>query len=160
MKKFAFIFLLPYALCLMPLSTHAARQKHPSKNEINGPVAATVNYIFDGDTFAAAVKIADDIEISVRIRIKQIDAPELEARCDAERTGAIAAKNRLAELLPDGAHIQLYNIKDDKYLGRIDANVHLSDGRDVGEIMVTGGFAREYNGGKRAGWCDESGLAH
>ena len=53
-----------------------------------------------------------------------------------------------------GTIIELKNIKDDKYLGRIDANVILPDGRDVGDILIKEQLARPYNGGKRHSWCN------
>lgn len=63
------------------------------------------------------------------------------------------AKNRLKELLPVGTRVDLRNIKDDKYLGRIDADV-FSDGKNIGDIMVREKIARPYNGGRRRGWCE------
>ena len=116
-------------------------------------VPAVVDYIFDGDTFAAAVKIEEDISITVRVRIINIDTPELNGACPKEISMATQAKQRLSEILPIGTVVDLQNIKDDKYLGRIDANVILSDGRDVGKILVKEGLARRYSGGKRAPWC-------
>ena len=116
-------------------------------------VPAVVDYIFDGDTFAAAVKIEQDISITVRVRLINVDTPELNGACTKEISMAAQAKERLATLLPIGSTVNLQNVKDDKYLGRIDANVILSDGRDVGEILVKEGLARRYGGGKRASWC-------
>ena len=117
-------------------------------------VPAVVDYVIDGDTFAVAVNLDVDISITVRVRIINIDTPEINGQCDYEIEMAQRAKDRLAELLPIGAVIDLQNIKDDKYLGRIDANVILSDGRDVGDILVGDELARIYNGGKRLGWCE------
>ena len=117
-------------------------------------VPAVVDYILDGDTFAAGVKIDDDITITVRVRIINIDTPELNGACPAEIDKANLAKDFMFNLLPNGTVVDLQNIKDDKYLGRIDANVILSDGRDVGEILIKERLARTYNGGKRRGWCD------
>ena len=116
-------------------------------------VPAVVDYVIDGDTFAAAVKLDADISITVRVRIINIDTPEINGDCEYEIDAAHRAKDRLAELLAVGDVIDLQNIKDDKYLGRIDANVILSDGRDVGRVLVDGGFARPYDGGKREAWC-------
>lgn len=116
-------------------------------------VPATVDYVFDGDTFAAGVMLDDDVEITVRVRLINVDTPELNGECDAEIQLAQQARERLQELLPDGARVELRNIKDDKYLGRIDANVVLSDGRDVGDVLVRERLARPYNGGKRKSWC-------
>ena len=116
-------------------------------------VPAVVDYIFDGDSFSGQVMLADDIEITVRVRLINIDTPEMNGRCQAKRIMAQNAKDLLATLLPRGTVVDLQNIKDDKYLGRINANVILPDGRDLGEIMIDSGLARPYSGGKRAGWC-------
>ena len=115
---------------------------------------ATVGYIIDGDTFSAAVRLEDGIAISVRVRLRNVDTPEINGMCDLERAAAIRAKERLAELIPVGTTVDLQNIKDDKYLGRIDANVIMSDGRDAGDVLVSENLGRKYSGGKRAGWCD------
>ena len=117
-------------------------------------VPAVVDYVLDGDTFAAGVKIYDDITITVRVRFINIDTPELNGACKSEIDKAIMAKNFVSNLLVPGTVVDLQNIKDDKYLGRIDANVILSDGRDMGDVLVVEKLARPYAGGKRVGWCD------
>lgn len=116
-------------------------------------VPAVVDYIFDGDTFVAFVKLQDDIQISTRVRIMNIDTPEMHGMCDYETNMAMRAKNRLAELIPVGSIVDLSGIKDDKYLGRIDAYVIMPDGRDVGKVLIHEKLARPYSGGRRAGWC-------
>ena len=63
------------------------------------------------------------------------------------------ARDRLAELIPIGTTVELKDIKDDKYLGRIDANVIMADGRDVGRVLIEEGLGRPYAGGRRAPWC-------
>jgi endonuclease YncB( thermonuclease family) len=117
-------------------------------------VPAVVDYVIDGDTFAATVKIEEDIGVPIHVRIINIDAPELKGRCVFEIDKANIAKDALSALLPSGVTVDLQNVKDDKFLGRIDASVILPDGRDVGEIMIQANFARPYSGGKRQGWCD------
>ena len=116
-------------------------------------VPAVVDYVLDGDTFSVAVNIAPDIAITVRVRLINVDTPEMNGVCDDEIRRANIAKDRLAELLPVGTVVDLQNIKDDKYLGRIDANVIMTDGRDVGKVLVSEGLARVYSGGKRMSWC-------
>ena len=116
-------------------------------------VPATVDYVLDGDTFAARVSLEEDVEITVRVRLINVDTPELNGDCQAEIDAAHRAKQRLEDLLQLGTVVELKNIKDDKYLGRIDANVILSDGRDVGDVLVDDGLARRYNGGRRKSWC-------
>jgi len=131
--------------------------KKPSKNTLSDAADAEVAYIIDGDTFAAKVLIKENISISVRVRIMQIDAPEIHGECDAEIKSAFAARDRLGQLLPIGSRIYLTEVKDDKYLGRIDAYVKNAAGEDVGDIMVKEKMARKYGGGKRTGWCGPHG---
>lgn len=115
---------------------------------------ATVNYILDGDTFAAYVNLEDGIQISVRVRLMNVDTPEIHGECDSEIERAYRAKERLAELIPVGSVVDLSGIKDDKYLGRIDAYVRAADGRDVGTVLISEKLGRAYSGGRRVGWCD------
>ena len=116
-------------------------------------VPAVVKYIVDGDTFSAGVRLADDTIVSVKVRLRNVDTPELHGECIDEIVAANVARNRLAELLPVDSVVELENIKDDKYLGRIDANVKDSNGRDVGQILIREKLGRAYSGGKRQTWC-------
>ena len=118
-------------------------------------VPAVVDYIFDGDTFSAGVKLDADVEITVRVRLINIDTPEMNGKCKAEKVMAQSARDLLGVLMPRGTAVELENIKDDKYLGRINANVILPDGRDVGRVMIDSGLARPYSGGKRKSWCEK-----
>ena len=59
----------------------------------------------------------------------------------------------MAELLQIGMCVELISIKDDKYLGRMDAFVFTGDGKDVGEILIKENLGRPYDGGRRIGWC-------
>lgn len=112
-----------------------------------------VDYIIDGDTFAGRVTLADDTKITVRVRLINVDTPEIHGECESEIRAAFAAKARLTELLPIGTTVELQEIKDDKYLGRIDAHVLDVLGRDVGKILVNEKLGRPYSGGRRDGWC-------
>lgn len=116
-------------------------------------VPARVDYVIDGDTFSGVVKLDGGVDVSVRIRIRNVDTPEIHGECEYERNMAARAKARLAEMLPVGSIVELNNIKDDKYLGRIDANVTDSHGDDIGNKLVREGLGRKYNGGRREKWC-------
>ncbi|MBR3782699.1 MAG: thermonuclease family protein, partial [Alphaproteobacteria bacterium] len=94
-----------------------------------------------------------DISITVRVRLINVDTPELSGECSSEIQLANQAKQTVKNILPSGTIVDLQNIKDDKYLGRIDASVILPDGRDLGDVLVQKGLARKYSGGKRYGWC-------
>ena len=119
-----------------------------------GAVLAVVDYIVDGATFAGRLNMDDVIQITVRVRLMGIDTPELSGNCDKEIDMAVRARDRLAELLPIGSVVELRDVKDDKYLGRIDARVYNADGRDVVRVLLDGGFGRPYDGGRRTSWCE------
>ncbi|MBO7508835.1 MAG: thermonuclease family protein [Alphaproteobacteria bacterium] len=116
-------------------------------------VPARVGYIVDGDTFAATVKLDGGVDVSVRVRIRNVDTPEIHSDCASERELATRARERLAQIIPADTTVELSNIKDDKYLGRIDANVADAHGTDVGTMLIREGLGRQYNGGRRAPWC-------
>ena len=118
-------------------------------------VPATVDYVLDGDTFAARVLLDEDITITVRVRLADIDTPEINGKCEREIEMALRARDRLAELLPVGTMMDLRDVADDKYLGRIDARVFTSDGRDVSRILINEKLGRPYDGGRRDSWCDQ-----
>lgn len=116
-----------------------------------------VKYIVDGDTFIGDVILAKDIAVeSVSVRLRNVDTPEIHGQCAEEIKRAEYARQRLGELIPVGSTVEITNIKNDKYPGRIDANVYDSDNRDVGLVLVREKVGREYHGGKRQSWCNKN----
>ncbi|MEJ0027665.1 MAG: thermonuclease family protein [Rhizomicrobium sp.] len=107
--------------------------------------------VIDGDTFEASAAIWLDQQISIRVRIAGIDAPELRARCDAERRGAAAARDYLARRI-EGGDVTLSAVRYDKFGGRVDAAV-ADGGGDIANAMIRARLARAYAGGRRDGWC-------
>lgn len=126
-------------------------QAFDSDRYFPGPVSARVVRVIDGDTFEASAAIWLDQQITVRVRIAGIDAPELRSRCDAERRGAEAARDYLARRI-EGADVKLSAVRYDKYGGRVDATVE-DQGGDVARAMIHARLARTYDGGHRDGWC-------
>jgi endonuclease YncB( thermonuclease family) len=45
------------------------------------------------------------------------------------------------------------DVGPDKYPGRIDASVATRSTNDISAAMLSGGFARAYDGGRRGSWC-------
>jgi len=122
------------------------------QNSFATPVV--VRYIVDGDTFIGDVLLDKGVEVeSVSIRLRNVDTPEIHGECDEEIKRAEYAKQRLEELIPVGSTVEISNIKDDKYPGRIDANVYDAANRDIGWVLVREKVGREYHGGKRQSWC-------
>lgn len=118
-------------------------------------MSGVVKYIVDGDTFVADISLNNGGRVkSVSVRLHNVDTPELHGQCDSEIKMANSAKQRLSELIPVGSIVEMKNIKDDKYAGRIDANVFDSRGVDVGLVLVKEKFGRAYAGGRRESWCE------
>ena len=114
--------------------------------------AAEVVRIIDGDTFVARMRTGPGGEVETRVRLRSIDAAELHARCSKELRQAHAARAALQRLLAEGS-VMLSHVGPDKYPGRIDANVATHSTDDISAAMLSGGFARAYDGGRRGTWC-------
>ena len=56
------------------------------------------------------------------------------------------------QLLAEGA-VGISRIGQDKYGGRVDADVSTARTADVATAMLERGFARRYSGGRRQNWC-------
>jgi endonuclease YncB( thermonuclease family) len=113
-----------------------------ASSAFEGPVRAEVVRVVDGDTFQARAEIWLGQSIDVRVRIAGVDAPELHARCDAERALAEAARSWLERRI-EGAEVRLSSVHYDKYGGRVDAVVRDAGG-DVGASLIAAGLARPY----------------
>jgi micrococcal nuclease len=113
---------------------------------------AEVVQVLDGDTFEARVRIWPGMDVTTRVRLRGIDAPEMHARCDDERVKAQAARDALASMLKDGG-VGISNIGHDKYGGRVDADVSTTRIGDVAAALESRGHVRRYSGGKRQSWC-------
>ena len=121
-------------------------------DDFAGPVSAEVVKVLDGDTFLADVLIWPEQRLRVNIRIRGIDAPEMHARCDGERSAAEEARVALAALIA-GRPVEISHIGGAKYYGRVLADVHAADGVGVAEALLSRKLVRPYDGGKRESWC-------
>ena len=132
--------------------TDAQQQPVNTRTPLMGAYRAHVLNVIDGDTVEARVHVWMGQEVVTRIRLKDIDAPEITGACGAERDLAIASRNRVAALVGN-ANVLLTDVKPDKYFGRVVARVVSADGRDVGTILLEEHLARPYRGGRREAWC-------
>jgi micrococcal nuclease len=130
-----------------PVTAMLARGSDP------GPVyAADVVRVIDGDTFVARVRVRQGLYVDTHVRLRDIDAAELHARCASEFAQATAARAALERILADGS-VTISRIGRDKYPERIDASVATRRTADVSAAMLKGGYARAYDGGRRGSWC-------
>jgi endonuclease YncB( thermonuclease family) len=117
-----------------------------------GPYAAEVLRVADGDTFEARVQVWPGIAITTLVRLRDIDTPELKARCPQERAKAEAARAKLAAILSEGS-VEISRVGLDKFGGRIDAAAATRSTPDVSAAILRAGLGRSYAGGRREGWC-------
>ncbi len=114
---------------------------------------AEVLRVIDGDTFEARVRVWPGIEITTRIRLRGIDAPEVNnPRCPQERLKGNAAREALRAILDEG-DVRVSGVALDKYGGRVLADVSTRMTPDVSTALLGAGHARSYSGGRRDGWC-------
>ncbi len=118
------------------------------------PVAypAEIIRVIDGDTFEARARVWPGIDVNTKVRLRNIDAPELRARCADEDDKAEAARVALQTILAAGG-VTISRVGLDKYGGRVDALVSTRDTADVSTALLNGGWARSYDGGRRGTWC-------
>ncbi len=113
---------------------------------------ADVLRVIDGDTFEARVHIWPGMQITTKVRLRGVDAAEMHARCAEERAQAVVARDALARILSEG-DVGIARIAQDKYGGRVDAEVSTGKTPNVSAAMLNGGYARRYFGGRRQSWC-------
>ena len=108
-------------------------------------------YTVDGDTFEARVHLWPGLDMSARVRLRGIDAPEMKGQCADELRRAEAAATALRAMLAEGG-VTITNIGPDKY-GRVLADVATKRTDNVAAALIAAGHGRPYNGGHRGGWC-------
>ncbi len=117
-----------------------------------GGHVADVLRVNDGDTFEARVHIWPGMQVTTRVRLRGIDAPEFGARCAEEYRMAQVARDTLQRLLSDGG-VTIGKIDFDKYGGRVVASAATRNTPDVSAALLKAGVVRAYDGGRRATWC-------
>lgn len=128
-----------------------------------GPYAATVVAIHDGDTIDVDVvlhpqrvaKSVTDLDLGFSVHLKAGVGVVLERQsvrlfgCNAAELATLAGKLALAHietLVKVGDVVELVSRGWDKYGGRIDGSVKLTDGRDLSATMIADGYAAAWDG--------------
>jgi micrococcal nuclease len=110
-------------LALTPVALPAVA----GEGRLAGPVLAEVERVVDCDTLAVRAQIWLDQDICVLMRLRGIDAPENNARCEEERRLAARANAYLAAAVSGGA-VTLSAVEGGKYHGRVLADVTTAEG--------------------------------
>lgn len=100
-----------------------------------------VNSVLDGDTVDLDIDLGFSVTISERIKLRDIDAPELKSSDSCERAKASDAKEYLkAELSREGEWMILTS-KDTRYGKILGIIYRLGDQISVNQKMLDEGFA-------------------
>ena len=86
------------------------------------------------------------------MRLAGVDTPELRGDCDEERELAAAARDFVVTSIA-GGNVILWDVRHDKFGGRVLARVETGAGADLGALLIGAGLGRAYDGGKRKPWC-------
>lgn len=116
-----------------------------------GPIPARVVRVIDGDTVEVRARVWLGTEVTTRVRLRGVDAPELRGGCPGEVAAAVLARDFLDRLL-DGGEVTLAEVAPDKFGGRVDARLRAPDGRAAAEVLLAAGLVRRWTG-RREGWC-------
>jgi endonuclease YncB( thermonuclease family) len=137
---------------LVPERALAGSAEPQVRTAAKGTYAADVLRVLDGDTFEARVHLWPGLDITTKVRLRGIDAPEMKARCREERNRAEAARDALGTILAEG-ELTVLRVDLDKYGGRVVADAATTRTEDVSRALLAQGVARLYSGGRRQGWC-------
>jgi endonuclease YncB( thermonuclease family) len=138
----------PPAIPVVPVTVTQIKPPDP----VRTAHPAEVLRVLDGDTFEARVHLWPGLDITTRVRLRGIDAPEFKARCVEERIKAEASRNALKAILDQG-EVGIMRVRLDKYRGRVIADASTRASVDVAAALLSAGHVRRYAGARREGWC-------
>lgn len=107
---------------------------------------------YDGDTCTVNLTCVPAVfGRNLPVRLRGIDAPEINGKCDQEKAKAMAAREYLKFRMKSAKALVLTNAGRDKYF-RLDVTI-MADGVNLNDDMVAMGFARTYDEKQRGSWC-------
>ncbi|MCH9845298.1 MAG: thermonuclease family protein [Alphaproteobacteria bacterium] len=113
---------------------------------------AEIIRVIDGDTIEARIFIFPQLQAIYKVRLADIDTPELKGKCPQETQRAKQAKAYLQTLLPPKSEVTLHiNDKFDSF-GRILAQMHHDRHGNIAALLLENNHAVLY-GDRVKGWC-------
>lgn len=116
-----------------------------------------ITRVIDGDTVEfAAPFLPAPLKPRLAIRIFGVDTPEKGARaqCQKEALAASAATAYTQRMITNSKRVQVAIADWDKYGGRVLGDIILNGDTSLRRLLIEEGYAREYWGGPKQGWCD------
>ena len=122
-----------------------------AKQILPGPFPFELVEVIDGDTFRARVDIWLGQSVTVKVRLKGVDTPEMNGKCAAEKKLARQAKDFTENWLRKN-QVQLVNVHYGTYAGRVLATAQIKNGDSLSAALLAENLAKPYRG-RRAKWC-------
>lgn len=116
---------------------------------------AVITRVIDGDTVAFEAKwLPDPLKKELSIRVYGVDTPEkgFRAKCAKEDKMGHDATGFTTSAIRNAHIIQIVIFDWDKYGGRVLGDIIL-DGQSLRKMLISQGYAREYYGEAKQGWC-------
>lgn len=130
-------------LLLLPITVFANPYQYP------------ITRVIDGDTVAFKVDyLPPELGQELSLRIYGVDTPEKggRAQCSQENARGWMATKFTTDVVSKATQ-RLIIIRDwDKFGGRVLGDLIL-DGKNLKDLLISNGLAREYYGDKKTSWC-------
>jgi endonuclease YncB( thermonuclease family) len=113
---------------------------------------AKIERVIDGDTVEIIVPCLPKSVQHMKVRLKNIDTPELHAQCTQEKQKAEIAKSYVKSTL-EHKIVELKNCTADKYF-RLNCEIVYDSVKNISSDLTNNGFAVPYFGDKKThNWC-------
>ena len=133
-------------LCLVFFSVQAAPEYDPV-------TVSKVISVYDGDTFRVDIdSLSPIVGKNIPIRLKGVDTPEIQGKCQYEKDLALKARDFVRNKLANAKEIKLTKLQRGKYF-RVVADVMI-DRVSLGQELLENKLAYKYAGGKKSSWCN------
>ena len=140
-------WLIAFGCALIGLAAPAAADE-----PIPGPVRAELVRIVDADTLAVRARVWPGHVVETYVRLASADAPEVfRPGCAAEHEAARRASAFVGALIEVGDRVDLYQVRLGSFAGRVIAELHLADGRDLSALLIEAGHAAPAD--EDRDWC-------
>jgi len=128
-----------------------------AKDRLTNTYPIEVIEVKDGDTLKVRVHQWLDTWLTTNIRVYGVDTPEKgwRGKCAYEKELGIQATEFTRKFVQKGS-FSITNISNDKFGGRLDADVIRDDGQSLSEALITNGYGYAYFGKSKKSWCQEN----
>jgi len=108
--------------------------------------------IYDADTMTVVFDLGFKVKLELRVRLSDIDTPELRTKNLKEKKLGYEARDFVRELCLDKSfEFRTYKDKSGKF-GRYLCELMLEPTSSLNDLLIFKGYAKVYSGGKKEEW--------